>query len=218
MAHSLRIKICGITNEADASQVCLAGADAVGLNFHPASPRFIDHATADRILRVLPPFVEAVGIFVDQPLARVFTQVQNLHGLRGIQWYGQQHEMCAAYPYHYIPAFPVRDQSSLRTIQDFVDLSQSMGRAPSAILVDAHVPGQHGGTGQKVPWDLLADFQPGVPLILAGGLTPENVAEAVRRVRPFGVDVASGVERAPGQKDLDKVHRFIDNAREAALR
>jgi hypothetical protein len=87
---------------------------------------------------------------------------------------------------------------------------------PPAILIDAHVPGQFGGTGKIAPWKLLADFQPGVPLILAGGLTPENVAEAVRIVRPYGVDVASGVESSPGVKHPEKMKRFIENAREAA--
>jgi phosphoribosylanthranilate isomerase len=85
-------------------------------------------------------------------------------------------------------------------------------------LVDAHVAGHYGGTGQTAPWDLLADFRPGVPLILAGGLNPDNVAEAVRRVRPYAVDVASGVESAPGRQDPDKVRRFIANAREAAAK
>ncbi len=89
---------------------------------------------------------------------------------------------------------------------------------PPAILIDAHVPGQFGGTGRIAPWELLADFRPEVPLILAGGLTPENVAEAVRIVRPYGVDVASGVETSPGHKDPDKMKRFIENAREAAER
>jgi phosphoribosylanthranilate isomerase len=87
---------------------------------------------------------------------------------------------------------------------------------PAAVLVDARVPGQFGGTGKTAPWHLLADYRPGVPLILAGGLTPENVAEAVRTVRPYAVDVAGGVESAPGRKDPDKVRRFIANARAAA--
>ena len=86
---------------------------------------------------------------------------------------------------------------------------------PAAVLIDAHVPGEYGGTGQKPPWELLADFQLGVPLILAGGLTPDNVAEAIRLVAPYAVDVASGVESNPGQKDSDKMRRFIDNARGA---
>ena len=115
-----------------------------------------------------------------------------------------------------IVAFVVRDQNSLQDIAGYLHRSRTLGQVPDAILVDAHVPGQYGGTGRVAPWDLLADFRPGVPLILAGGLTPDNVAEAVRIVRPYGVDVASGVEQQPGVKDAEKMRRFIGNAREAA--
>jgi phosphoribosylanthranilate isomerase len=89
---------------------------------------------------------------------------------------------------------------------------------PSALLVDAHVPGMHGGTGQRAPWELLAGWRPPLPLILAGGLTPENVAEAIRLVRPYGVDIASGVEIAPGKKDGERMQRFLDAVREAELK
>jgi phosphoribosylanthranilate isomerase len=105
----------------------------------------------------------------------------------------------------------------LQAITRYLDVCRLRGALPSAVLVDASVPGQYGGTGRQAPWHLLATFRPGVPLILAGGLTPDNVAEAVRLVRPYAVDVASGVESAPGHKDPDKVRRFIDKAREAAL-
>ena len=97
-------------------------------------------------------------------------------------------------------------------------MCRSFGSLPAAILVDAYVDGQHGGTGQKAPWDLLVNFKPGVPLILAGGLTPQNVGEAIRLVKPDGVDVASGVESSPGKKDPQKVRQFIASAREAAAR
>src|SRR4029077_7249289 len=105
------------------------------------------------------------------------------------------------------PALSVVDAASLTTITNYLKLLASAGAAPAAILVDAHVPGQYGGTGQKAPWHLLADFNPGVPLILAGGLTPDNVAEAIHIVKPYAVDVASGVESAPGKKDADKMRR-----------
>src|SRR5438270_590880 len=104
----------------------------------------------------------------------------------------------------------------LERLTSYLELCRGLAKLPAAVLVDAHVAGQYGGTGQKAPWDLLADFKPGVPLILAGGLTPNNVAEAVRLVRPYAVDVASGVESAPGVKDLEKVRQFIDRARAAA--
>jgi phosphoribosylanthranilate isomerase len=212
----LRIKICGITNEADARKAALYGADAVGLNFAPQSPRRIDPVMCNFVLRELPPFVEAVGVFVDQPMREVFDQLNKLGAVRTIQWYGDNRELGDTFPFKLIAAFPVRDQNSLLAISRYLELCDGLNRPPAAILVDAQVKGQHGGTGQTVPWNLLADFRPDVPLILAGGLTPDNVAEAIRIVRPFAVDVASGVEKAPGVKDHKKMRRFIENAREAA--
>jgi phosphoribosylanthranilate isomerase len=218
MAYHLRVKICGVTNEADARLAALSGADAVGLNFYSGSPRCIDAATAGYILRELPPFVEPVGLFVNQPLRQAFEFLHPLGGIRTIQWHGDNRELSDCFPYRLVAAFAVRDASSLLAVTRYLDTCRGLGRLPAAVLVDAHVPGRHGGTGRTAPWGLLASFQPGVPVILAGGLTPENVAEAVRVVRPYAVDVASGVEHSPGHKDPDRVQRFIDNAREAAAR
>jgi phosphoribosylanthranilate isomerase len=220
MGYYLRVKICGVTDPAAGRQAALSGADAVGLNFYQPSPRYVDRASAERILCELPPFVEAVGIFVNQSLDEVLEQTIRPLGMRiqTIQMHGTFPERANLYPYRLIPAFPVRDATSLQQIKGYLDRCREQGALPAAILVDAHVPGQYGGTGKTAPWELLADFQPCVPLILAGGLNPENVAEAVRRVRPYGVDVASGVESAPGRKDPDKVRRLIANAREAAAK
>jgi len=213
MAQPVWIKICGVTQVSEAVAIARLGAEALGLNFYPSSPRHLDLATADAILRELPPAVEAVGVFVNQPLREIAVHVQPLARLRTIQWHGPQPEIEVPEPYQLIPAFAVRDLDSLRLVAEYLERCRASGRLPRAILVDAHVPGQHGGTGRTAPWELLESFQPGVPLILAGGLTPDNVAEAVRRVRPWAVDVASGVESSPGRKDLDKVRRFIANAR-----
>jgi phosphoribosylanthranilate isomerase len=141
-------------------------------------------------------------------------------GLRGIQWHGEKREEfdTPVFPFSLIAAFRVRDEQSLSDIMAYVGDCSLKGHKPAAILVDAYVKGQEGGTGQQAPWELLAGFDPGVPLILAGGLTPENVGTAIRTVRPWGVDVASGVEKSPGIKDHEKVRRFIANAREAAAR
>ncbi len=139
-----------------------------------------------------------------------------LQHIRTIQFHGDNLTPCPPGPPRFIPAFGVRDTASLQRIITFIEDCRSAGQLPSALLLDAHVPGAFGGTGQTAPWSLLADFQPGIPIILAGGLTPDNVAEAIRLVRPYGVDVASGVEKSPGQKDVDKMRRFIDNARAAA--
>jgi phosphoribosylanthranilate isomerase len=218
VSYHLRIKICGVTNEADARQAARLGADAIGLNFYPPSKRCIDAVTANYILRELPPFTDAVGVFVNEPLRDVFLRLQTLSRIRGIQWHGQNREVSDLYPYHLIAAFPVQDANSLLAIRRYLDTCKLVGALPSAVLVDAHVAGEHGGTGQTAPWKLLATFRPGIPVILAGGLTPENVAEAIRIVQPWGVDVASGIEHSPGHKDPEKMRRFIETAREAAAK
>ncbi len=205
------VKICGITNPADAELAASLGANMIGLNFYGQSPRCIDGTVATSILRVLPATVEPVALFVNESVPHIQQVVSSL-GICTVQMHG---DSLADPPagLRWIPAFPVRDATSLQQITSYLDRCQACGVGPSAVLVDAHVPGQFGGTGQTAPWRLLADYKPGVPLILAGGLTPENVAEAIRIVHPFAVDVASGVECAPGRKDGEKMRRFIDAVR-----
>jgi phosphoribosylanthranilate isomerase len=215
MGSRVRVKICGITNEADARLAASLGADAIGINFYPQSPRCVSPEIASLILRALPPFVDAVAVFVEEPIKKVYPLVTQLGRIRTIQMHGKQKEICEAFPFHYIPAFQVKDQQDLAETQRFLSACRSVGRMPSAILVDGYAPGLVGGTGRKAPWALLRDVSWEVPLILAGGLTPENVAEAVRVLRPYAVDVASGVECKPGQKDAEKMRRFIQNVRGA---
>jgi phosphoribosylanthranilate isomerase len=220
MSSYLRIKICGITNEADGCQAALLGADAIGLNLYEKSPRFVDIEKAQRILREIPPFVEPVGVCVIWRWQEVVQVMDKLY-LRTLQLHRGEggvllHDLS---PIRVISAISVGEEAHLAEVTRSLNhWRKEGGRLPSAILVDAHVAGQYGGTGRTAPWNLLADFRPGVPVLLAGGLTPENVAEAVRIVRPYGVDVASGVEKSPGQKDADKMKRFIETAREAAVR
>ena len=216
--YHLRVKICGITNEADGRSAALHGADAIGLNFSAESPRRIDFETAKFILRELPPFVDAVGLWVNRPLQKIYHEIHRLGRIRTIQWHGSNRELSDAFPYQLIAAFSVRDKQSLVEVQRYLDTCRGLGQQPAAVLLDGYSAGQHGGTGQRAPWDLLAGFRPDVPVILAGGLTPENVAEAVRIVQPYGVDVASGVEHSVGHKDPEKVRRFLDNARNAAAK
>jgi phosphoribosylanthranilate isomerase len=216
MASHLRIKICGITSEADAQLATDLGADAIGLNFYPPSPRYIDVERAAAIVRRLPPFVEAVGLFCEQPLCEIYPIVERLGRVRTIQWHGENHEIRNPFPYRFIAAFHLRADAGLADIERYLGACRAAGYAPDAVLVDAHVPGQFGGTGRTAPWQLIAGFRPGVPVILAGGLTCDNVAEAVRIVRPYGVDVASGVEESPGIKNAEKLRRFIREARAAA--
>jgi phosphoribosylanthranilate isomerase len=212
---SLRVKICGITNLADAQAAAQSGADALGFNFYSRSARYVPEATAAEIIDALPPFVEPIALFVNELFEHMIPLARRLGRVTTIQYHADELAPCPAGPFRFIPAFALKDQDSLTRITAFLDRCRQEGRLPSAVLVDAHVLGAYGGTGQTVPWHLLANFQPGVPLILAGGLTPDNVAEAVRLVRPYAVDVASGVEKRPGQKDLEKMRLFVANARAA---
>jgi phosphoribosylanthranilate isomerase len=205
----VRIKICGVTAPEDVRAIAELGADAVGLNFYPKSPRYIDPRNAAELLRSIPPMMDAVGVFVGLKTRQVCALAYQL-GLRSVQCFGEIDDVEDSYPFQRIAAFRVKDRSSLDEIDLYLEKCRSINALPAALLADAHVEGQLGGTGQTAPWDLLAKFRPGIPLILAGGLTPEIVAEAIRTVRPFAVDVASGVESSPGKKDLDTVRRFID--------
>jgi phosphoribosylanthranilate isomerase len=210
----VRIKICGITTPADAEQASALGIDAIGLNFYAKSPRCITEATARTILETLPPFVEPVALFAEEPLNHAQHVAEGL-GIRTVQIHGDFQEGFPPGNLRWIPAFSIRDADSFQRIDDYLEHLWEVRTAPAAIVVDAHVAGMFGGTGQVAPWDLLTDFYPGVPVILAGGLTPENVAEAIRIVEPYAVDVASGVESCPGKKDIEKMRRFVDAVRDA---
>lgn len=210
----VRIKICGVTTPEDARFAVEAGADAVGLNFYPKSPRFVAPQRAAELVRALPPFAPAVGVFVGMPLRQACAVAYQL-GLRGVQTYEDEPPAEDTFPFAHVPAFRVKDAAALDRIRRFVEVATHLGRRPAAVLIDSHVEGQMGGTGHAAPWELLRGFDPGVPVILAGGLTPENVAEAISLVRPWGVDVASGVESEPGRKDPEKVARFLSKARGA---
>jgi phosphoribosylanthranilate isomerase len=208
----VRIKMCGITCREDLDAAVAVGADAVGFNFHPPSPRFIEPARAAALVRCLPPFVEAVGVFAQKTVREAQSAADSI-GVWSLQLHGGSPETIDAFPWRYIPAFAVRDRADLAEIDVYLAGCLQREGVPAAILVDGHAPGLHGGTGRVAPWELLAGWRPAVPLILAGGLTPGNVAEAVRRVRPWAVDVASGVEAAPGRKDAEKMRCFVEQVR-----
>jgi len=209
-----RVKICGLTTPEDVRLAAELGADAVGINFYPKSPRYVDPRVALPLLRVVPPLMDAVGVFVDLKIRQVCALAYQL-GLRSVQCFADTTDPENWHPFQMIAAFRVKDESSIPEIRHYLERCQTAGALPGAVLVDAHIDGQLGGTGRTAPWHLLTDFRPGVPLILAGGLTPENVAEAIRIVRPYAVDVASGVEASPGKKDPEKMKRFIENVRAA---
>jgi phosphoribosylanthranilate isomerase len=200
-----KIKICGVTTVDDARMAAAAGADAIGINFSPRSPRRVTVDVATAIAAALPPHVCRVGVFVDAPrdeVASIAAQV----GLDALQFHGDESvALCSGWDRTTIKAVRVRDDQAL---------AQAAAYAVDFILADAYVEGSPGGTGQRVPLAWLTGVAPH-RLILAGGLTADNVAAAIRAVRPAMVDVASGVESAPGRKDPEKVERFIANARAA---
>jgi phosphoribosylanthranilate isomerase len=214
----VRVKVCGVTRVEDAIACAAAGVDWIGLNFHPGSPRFVRPATAADILGQLPASVRAVGVFVDRPAAEVARLAGEL-GLEIVQLHGQEpaEDLIALAHLEVIRAFGLNGRSACDEVTAYLSLARSLGRSPDAVLIDAAVAGRSGGTGATIADDIL-DRLPSLPrLILAGGLTPRNVAERVARVRPWMVDVASGVECAPGIKDVLSVAAFVAAARSVAL-
>jgi len=210
----VRVKICGLTRPEDVRAACELGVDALGFNFWPRSRRYLDPRSAIPVLSELSPLTAGVGVFVQTPFRRMYATAYQL-GLRGVQWVGDDADFENSYPFSVVLAVRVRDGADLIAAKREVERAKSLGCTISALLIDGFAAGEMGGTGHKAPWEMLRDFDAGVPVILAGGLTPENVAEAIREVRPMAVDVASGVESAPGVKDAEKMRRFIDAARSA---
>ena len=199
---SVKVKICGITSVADAQATAEAGADMIGLMFAEQSPRHISLPTAVEISRAVSPFILKVGVFVNPSEDLVMRAIGEC-GVTLLQFHGDETpEFCTQFGVMSMKAFRVRDVESLDQLENF---------QTDAFLLDAYSKNGLGGTGEKFNWDLAVEAQKfGKPIFLAGGLTPENVAEAVRSTNPFAVDVSSGVESAPGKKDHAKVKAFIE--------
>jgi len=200
-----RVKICGVTRPEDARAAARYGADAVGLVFYPPSPRALDLDTARAVCAALPPFVTTVGLFLDAAAAEVRAVLERVP-LDLLQFHGREDAaFCRGFGRPYIKTVGMGGDA---------DLHAAARAFPDArgLLVDSHAPGAAGGTGETFAWEILPDERD-FALILAGGLTVENVADAVRRVRPEAVDVSSGVETAPGVKDERRIREFIEEAR-----
>jgi phosphoribosylanthranilate isomerase len=204
---STRVKICGITNLADAQAAVEAGADALGFIFYEKSPRRMTIPAVAEISKQLPPFIMRVGVFVNAPEELVKRAIGEC-GLGLLQFHGEEPpEFCTRFGLMSMKAFRIRDAESLKELPKY---------PTEAWLLDAYSAENLGGTGEKFNWDLAVEAQKfGKPVFLAGGLTPENVAAAIRKVQPFGVDVSSGVESTLGKKDHAKVRAFIANVRQA---
>ena len=195
------VKICGLTNEEDAVRAAAAGATALGVIFAPASPRCVSADRARDIVEVVPDDVPVVGVFVDAPLEEIVAVVAHT-GIRVVQLHGDEPEGYAA----------ALQMPLLRA----AGVDVALDAWPTAtLLLDAITTDARGGTGKRVDWDRAGAIARQRKTILAGGLTADNVAEAIASVRPFGVDVSSGVEAGPGRKDHEKVSRFIENAKRA---
>ena len=209
-----RVKICGITRPDDGRHAARAGADAIGLVFYPPSPRYVSPRQAADIVAALPPFVTTVGLFVDAPPEQIAALLEQVP-LDMLQFHGDESPAyCAAFQRPWIKALRMRDGVDPRAEAERYGAAGARG-----LLVDSYVPGVPGGTGERFDWDRLP-ADPSLPLVLAGGLDPANVAEAVRRVRPWAVDVSGGVEvlgvdgrRQGGIKDPGAVSAFIRAAR-----
>jgi len=215
-----RIKICGVTNLADAQVAIDAGADALGLNFYEKSPRCVSRDVAAKISAACGlAKVKPIGVFVNSPLSYVVELAEQLN-LAAIQFHGDEPpEIIDDLPLGMRVIFALRLSAAAGglALPNYRQLSRYQ-RLPAALLADAAAPGMYGGTGHKLDWDALANWPAktfGIPLILAGGLTPENAIAAIRICHPAGVDTASGVESAPGKKDPVKVRDFIAAAKAA---
>ena len=199
----VKIKICGFTNAENAQQVALTGIDAIGLNFYAKSPRHVNIDSAREIVAALPPFVNKVGLFVnanpsliDEVLCEVALDTLQFHG-------DESPSDCAQYEMPFIKA--IRVSPELDLIKTANEYSQA-----SALLLDTYQPDVYGGSGKSFDWS-LANIELDLPIILAGGLTPENVSVAINTAQPYAVDVSSGVESAKGLKDIDKIRAFISS-------
>jgi phosphoribosylanthranilate isomerase len=199
-----RVKFCGFTHQDDVAQAVALGADALGFVFYGPSSRYVSPENAQTLTRSVPAFVTRVGLFVNEE-AETVQRIFELARLNLIQYHGEESpEFCDAIGLPYIKAFRVRKGMDLRT---------EMDRYPNAsgFLLDAYVKGQPGGTGERFDWELIP--QSHAPIILAGGLTPDNAKDAIDQVAPWALDVSGGIETKPGRKDPDKMARFMNACR-----
>ena len=208
MSGRIKVKICGITNAGDAAAAVAAGADALGFNFYRQSPRYIEPALAKQIVASLPPFVMPVGVFVNEELTAV-RSIMDACGLAMAQLHGDEPaSYCQELSRPVIKALRLRDRRSFLAVAEF------QGRAGvRGFVVDTFSETAYGGTGQLTDWVLASEVAKTATILLAGGLKPTNVAEAIQAVRPYGVDVTSGVESVPGKKDHGKIRAFLDAVR-----
>lgn len=208
MAFRTRIKVCGITTQEDARFAAAAGADGLGFIFVEQSPRLVEPDTVRAITGHLPPFVDRIGVFVDQEM-EVVEEIIHYCGLTLVQLHGAETpEYCKKISCKVIKSFAIGSRAESEALAAYADVA-------SGFLLDTYHKDKAGGTGMTFNWGMVEQVKPPGPVILAGGLNPENIGEAVLRVKPFAVDVNSGVEYQPGRKDPDKLKLFVNKVRKA---
>jgi len=196
----MKIKICGITNMDDALLASEYGADALGFIFVKKSPRYIDPITAQKIIQELPPFITSVGVVADAAHNEVIELIETT-GIRCVQFHGNElPEQLAGFPVPVYKSFRVNKGFNLQTLSHY---------KVQAFLLDTYIEGIPGGTGKTFDWKIAADAKAYGSIILAGGLTPENITDAIKIVQPYAVDINSGIESAPGKKDKDKLDKLF---------
>jgi phosphoribosylanthranilate isomerase len=196
-----KVKICGFTEPNNARDAALAGVDAIGLVFYDKSPRNVDIHSAQKIIEALPPFINRVGLFVNANPSFIDEILYEVP-LDTLQFHGDESVLdCTQYQMPFIKSLRVKPDTNV------IEIAENFSSA-SALLLDSFSPSSYGGTGESFDWS-LACVKISLPIILAGGLTVDNVADAIKQVNPYAVDASSGVESAPGVKDIDKIEAFI---------
>jgi phosphoribosylanthranilate isomerase len=210
----MRIKICGITQPDQGKAIAYAGATALGFICVPSSPRYVNVSQIQAVVEQLPDSTDKIGVFANIIIEEI-TQIIVDSGLTGVQLHGDESPEFCQNLRQFLPEVEIIKALRIRDAEDF-DKASTYSGSVNTLLLDAYHPQQLGGTGKTLDWIMLQEFSPSCPWFLAGGLTPDNIVEALGQVKPSGIDLSSGVERAPGDKDLDKVAQLFDRLRGTA--
>jgi phosphoribosylanthranilate isomerase len=203
----MRVKICGITQPEQGKAIASSGATALGFICVPSSPRYVSAAQIRAVITQLPENIDNIGVFANSTVDEI-TQTVTDSGLSGVQLHGDESIDFCYQVRQSLPDVEIIKAFRIRTLEDF-DKAATYTTRVNTLLLDAYHPQQLGGTGKTLDWNMLQQFSPSCPWFLAGGLTPDNIVEALNQVKPSGIDLSSGVERAPGDKDLDKVTQLF---------
>ncbi|MBW4504000.1 MAG: phosphoribosylanthranilate isomerase [Scytonema hyalinum WJT4-NPBG1] len=207
----MRIKICGITQPQQGKAIASLGATALGFICVPASPRYVKVDQIRAVVEQLPEKIDKIGVFANSTALEITQTVVN-SGLTGVQLHGDESSEFCQQLRQLLPSVEILKALRIRSVED-IDKAATYTATADTLLLDAYDPQQLGGTGTTLDWVMLQQFSPSCPWFLAGGLTPDNIVEALTQVNPSGIDLSSGVERAPGDKDLDKVAKLFEKLR-----